>query len=145
MRAGAKTTVLIVDDDDSTRFVLSQSLEALGYRVVSADDGADVPSLLAREHFDLLVLDLYMPGMNGFELLRQIRRPPAGLLPLPKTSATVPIVIVSGESDPDSVSHVKALGANAHLPKPVDLDHFDSVVRQVLTPRRASKARNKAP
>jgi CheY-like chemotaxis protein len=135
---------LIVDDDETTRFILSQSIETLGYRVVTADDGADVPALLARERFDLLILDLYMPGMNGFELMRQIRHPPPGLLPLPKTPAAVPIVVVSGETDPDSVAHVKALGATAHLPKPVDLDQFDAVVRRTLMARRESKTRNKS-
>lgn len=143
MQPRAKTTVLVVDDDASTRFVLSRSLEGLGMRVVAADDGTEVPSMIARERFDLLVLDLYMPGMNGFELMRQIRRPAAGLLPLPKTPADVPIVVVSGESDPDSISHVKSLGAALHLPKPIDLEQFEEAIQSVLRKHSSPSARTR--
>lgn len=143
MQPRSKTTVLVVDDDAGTRFVLSRSLEGLGMRVVEADDGTEVPSIIARERLDLLVLDLYMPGMNGFELMRQIRRPVPGLLPAPKTSADVPIVVVSGESDPDSISHVKSLGAAVHLPKPVDLEQFEEAIQNVLRRRSPPPARTR--
>src|ERR1700687_4380322 len=94
-----KQTVLVVDDDDSTRFVLAQTLKQLGCRVVSASDGAEVPDLLAQYAFDLLVIDLYMPGMDGFELLRRVRRT-TSFLPTPRTSATVRVLVVSGENNP---------------------------------------------
>lgn len=140
MNRSTKTNVLVVDDDDSARFVLSRSLEGLGYQVRVADDGADVPELIARERFDLLVIDLYMPGMNGFELLRQIRKPLPGLLPVAKTPSDVPIVVVSGESAPDSLANIRALGADLHMPKPIDLNLFEDGVRATLRARR-DKAR----
>jgi CheY-like chemotaxis protein len=130
-----RATVLIVDDDPSTRFALSQSLEALGLRVMTADDGAEVLDMLAGEHFDLLVLDLYMPGMNGFEVMRQIRNPMPGLLPAPKTPPDIPVVVISGESDPDSVAHVKSLGAALYISKPIDLNRFEEAVKRVLRMR----------
>lgn len=132
-----KATVLVVDDDASTRFVLSRSLEGLGLRAVTAEDGVDVPPLLARQRFDLLVVDLYMPGMNGFELLRRIRRPVPGLLPAPKTPSSVPIIVVSGQSDAHSVAHVESLGATFHLSKPIDLDRFENTVCRALGERPA--------
>lgn len=134
-----RKTVLVVDDDASSRFVLSKAVEGLGFRAIVAEDGIDVPELVAKEHFDLLVLDLYMPGMNGFELLRQVRKPPAGLLPAPRTASDVPILIVSGESDPDSLANVKSLGADYHLSKPIDLNEFEDYVRTALRPRQKSK------
>jgi len=131
-RRAHDTTVLVVDDDDSTRWVLSQALEDLGMHVTRAEDGADVAELTAGTHFDLLILDLYMPGMNGFEVLRQIRQPDPGFLPAPRTSPTVPVVVVSGESAPASIANAKARGANAYLVKPLDIDTLETTVRQLL-------------
>jgi CheY-like chemotaxis protein len=126
-----KRAGLIVDDDESTRFVLARALEGLGFRVVVADDGADVPDLLVADRFDLLVVDLYMPGMNGFELLRRIRRPDPGFLPAPRTPSGVRVLVVSGEGHPASISNAKGLGADDYLVKPVDIDRFEQAVRRM--------------
>jgi CheY-like chemotaxis protein len=131
MADGDSKTGLVVDDDASTRFVLSRALEGLGLRVVVAEDGADVPELVAVEHFDLLVVDLYMPGMNGFEVLRRIRRPDPGFLPVPRTPSNVRVLVVSGETNPASIANAKSLGADAYLSKPVDIDLFEQTVRRM--------------
>lgn len=134
-----KKSTLIVDDDASTRFVLARALEALGHRLTVAEDGADVPELVATHYFDLLVVDLYMPGMNGFEILRRIRRPDPGFLPAPRTPPSVPVLVVSGEGHPASIANALALGADEYLVKPVDLDLFERVVTQLLNCRRAGR------
>jgi CheY-like chemotaxis protein len=128
----ANKTVLVVDDDDSTRFVLSRALEGLGLAVIRADDGAEVAELAAANRFDLLIVDLYMPGMNGFEVLRRIRQPDPGFLPAPRTPATVPVLVISGESHPASIANAKARGADAYLVKPLDIENFEATVRQLL-------------
>jgi CheY-like chemotaxis protein len=130
---------LVVDDDDGTRFVLCGALENMGFDVVAADDGAAVPDLIAGSRFDLVVMDLYMPGMNGFELLRQIRRPHAGFLPLPRTPPDVRVLVVSGEGHQASIAHAEALGADRYLVKPVDVDFFEQTVRGLLAPQPASR------
>jgi CheY-like chemotaxis protein len=130
--AGGKT-VLVVDDHDSTRFVLSRTLEGLGIAVMRAGDGAEVAELMAANRFDLLVVDLYMPGMNGFEVLRRVRQPDAGFLPAPRTAPTVPVLVISGESHPASIANAKARGANAYLVKPLDIDDFETTVRRLLS------------
>jgi CheY-like chemotaxis protein len=129
--AGGKA-VLVVDDDDSTRFVLSRALEDLDFAVSRATDGAEVAELAAANHFDLLIVDLYMPGMNGFEVLRRLRQPHPGFLPAPLTPPTVPVLVISGEANPASIANAKARGANAYLVKPVDIDTFEATVRQLL-------------
>jgi len=129
-----KKAVLIVDDDEGTRFVLSRGLDAIGMRVVVAEDGADVPDLLAGQQFDLLVIDLYMPGMNGFELLRRIRRPDPGFLPAPRTLSNVRVMVVSGEANSASIANAKALGADAYLVKPVDIDELHRTAEALLRP-----------
>lgn len=135
MRRSGKKSVLVVDDDASTRFVLGRTLEGMGYQARVVEDGVDVREIIAKERFDLLVIDLYMPGMNGFELLRQIRKPSAGLLPQPKTPSDVPIIVVSGECAAESVANIRSLGADLHLPKPLDLDGFEAHVRATLRAR----------
>lgn len=129
---------LVVDDDPATRFVIIETLGDLGFDVVAAEDGSDAPDLMAGQHFDLLVVDLYMPGMNGFELLRQVRRDLPGLRPAQVTSSSVPIVIVSGEAQAASIANAKRLGASAYLVKPVDIDDLTATVRSVLAATASS-------
>ncbi len=134
LRHVMKRSALIVDDDESTRFVLSRALEGMGWQVVVADDGADVPTLVARHCFDLLLLDLYMPGMNGFEVLRQIRGR-EGVMPAGCTLPSVPVLVVSGEAYAASLRNAKALGADAYLVKPVDLGILERTVEALLQPQ----------
>lgn len=128
-----KRTALVVDDDEGTRFVLSQVLKDIGLTVIVVDDGAEVPELLLQRRFDLLVIDLYMDGMNGFELLRCIRRPQAGFLPFNQTPSAVPIVVVSGETQPASIANARRLGADAYLVKPVDVHELARTVTALLS------------
>jgi CheY-like chemotaxis protein len=83
-----------------------------------------------------------MPGMNGFELLRQIRRSNGGLLPIPQTHADVPILVVSGESNPASIANAVALGADDYLLKPLDLDIFERVVERLMSRRTPEHKRS---
>jgi len=127
-----RRTVLVVDDDESTRFVLSRVIEDLGCAVVAVDDGAVVADLVAHQRFDLVVLDLHMPGMNGFEVLRQLHGPD-GWMGDGRTAPTpAPVVVVSAETYPASVAHARRLGAAAYLGKPVDLGLLEYTARQLL-------------
>ncbi|NWM20022.1 response regulator, partial [Escherichia coli] len=71
--------ILLVDDDPDLRMVLSAALEALGHRVIQADDGASGLAALEEERPDVALLDFAMPGMNGAELAAEIRRRWRGL------------------------------------------------------------------
>lgn len=124
--------ILLVDDDESMRFVLSNALRNLGARVTVLEDGAEVPEAVASRHYDLVVMDLYMGGMNGFEVLRRLRKPEEGRLGGGPTSCDVPVVVVSGETDAASVANARARGANEYLFKPVDLGQLETTVRDLL-------------
>jgi CheY-like chemotaxis protein len=129
---------LVADDDDGSRFVLTRALEDIGFTVVAVDDGASVAHLIAQQHFDLLVIDLYMSGMNGFEVLRQIRRPPAGFLPRSRTPRAVPVLVVSAESHPASIANAKKLGADEYLVKPIDVEAFTLAAQKLVNSAAAS-------
>jgi CheY-like chemotaxis protein len=131
--------VLIVDDDPSIRMVIEHALAGDGYAVTTVDDGAGVIDQLFRTTFDLVILDLYMPGMNGFEVLRQIREPASGLLPARRTPNTVKVMVVSAHSDPSTVSFVLKRGADLCLAKPFDLGDLLQATRQLLAPARARR------
>lgn len=89
-----------------------------------------VEERLERQRYDLLLLDLYMPGMNGFEVLRRIRRTHAGVLPVWKTPPTVGIVVLSGAGR-DGLSFAGRLGADACLQKPFELADLLGAVRSI--------------
>ncbi len=127
-----RRTVLVVDDDESTRFVLSRVIEDLGCAVVAVDDGAVVADLVAHQRFDLVVLDLHMPGMNGFEVLRHLHSPESWMGDGRTTAAPAPVVVVSAETYPASIAHARRLGAAAYLGKPVDLGLLEFTARQLL-------------
>ena len=121
---------LIVDDDQSIRTVLRGALRDAGWTVQEVDDGAAVEEKLESERFDLLMLDLYMPGMNGFEVLRRIRQPHGGVRTW-KTPPTVGIIVLSGAAGASGLNFAARLGADACLQKPFDLGDVLAAVRGV--------------
>ena len=122
-----------MDDERSIRFVLRQALRERGWEVDEVDDGAVVEESLERTRYDLLLLDLYMPGMNGFEVLRQVRRHDPGLLPARKTPSDVRVLVLSSESNEASIEHARAAGADSYLTKPFDVDELAERVRGLLS------------
>lgn len=127
---------LIVDDDQSVRFVLREALLQSGWSVAEVDDGALVEEQLESRRYDLLLLDLYMPGMNGFEVLRRIRRPFAGVPPVWKTPPTVGIIVLSGAAGRQGLEFATRLGADACLPKPFEIADVLAAVRGITRPAR---------
>jgi two-component system OmpR family response regulator len=127
---------LIVDDDQSIRFVLRTALRGQGWSVDEADDGASVEEQLETRRYELVILDLYMPGMNGFEVLRRIRQPHAGVRPLWRTSAEVGIVVLSGAAGEDGLGFASRLGADVCLKKPFEVDDVLRAVRAIRASRR---------
>ncbi len=116
---------LVVDDEPSMRFVVSRALKDRGWDVRSLDDGVAVLEHLQAERFDLVVLDLLMPGMNGFEVLRQVRGAcEAGW----KTPASVRVVVLSGKAGEEGLEFAQRIGADAALCKPFDLDDLWRVI-----------------
>jgi two-component system OmpR family response regulator len=121
--------IVVAENDDGTRTVLASALARSGYDVAAVTDGQLVLSTLESGHVGLLILDLRMPGMNGWEVLRRLkdrRSPgsPAGTRP--------PVIVISAQSDPETQSFATRLGAAAFLAKPIDLHDLSHTVRRVL-------------
>jgi len=120
--------VLVVDDDEATVALLRRRLERSGYLALSAYDGRQALNLIERHQISCVLLDIVMPGLDGFEVLKRIRlsRPPAVL----------PVIMVTGKDDISDVVKALGLGANDYVTKPFEF----SVVRARLSAQVAVKA-----
>jgi signal transduction histidine kinase len=123
----ANVRVLLVDDSDNFREALSRLLKLEGAVVEIARSGAEALSSIEQKQFDVLLSDISMPDMDGFELLRNLRGLPNG--------ACLPVVALTGFARPADVERAKAGGFIAHLTKPFDSGDLIDVVRGVSIPR----------
>lgn len=120
-------TVLVVDDTAIDRGLLAQAIAQLGYDVRTAQDGESALATLAVEGADLVLLDLLMPVLDGFETLHRIKATP--------DLAHVPVIVVSAVEDQASLVRCIELGATDYLIKPFDRE----VLRARLTTSLATK------
>ena len=114
--------VLIADDDETIRLVLQRALTNYGYVAIPVDDGGEIWPILDRENVVALVLDLKMPGVNGWEVLRRLRDD------FRYRSLHIRVVVLSGQADMESRDFALRLGAVQFFSKPVDLDALRSAV-----------------
>ncbi|PJF27995.1 MAG: hypothetical protein CUN53_01955 [Phototrophicales bacterium] len=110
MTTERQTTILVVDDNEMNRDVLSRRLERQGYRVVTAEDGILALEAVRSEAFDLVLLDIMMPRMNGYEVLEALKRDPL--------QKAIPVIVISAMDDLESVVRCIELGADDYLFKP---------------------------
>ena len=111
-RAGETGLILVVDDVKTNRDLLARRLRRDGHVVHKARSGLHALEVLAQHEFDLLLVDVLMPGMNGIELLRRIKSDPR--------LHDVPVLMISGLKEESAVLRCIAEGAEDYLPKPVD-------------------------
>ncbi len=108
---GADGSILIVDDDEGNRYTLSRRLKRDGYtNVMVAENGVQALELIQKHSFDLVLLDIMMPEMNGFDVLEALK----GM----DEAQDLPIIVISALSEIDSVARCIELGAEDYLPKP---------------------------
>ena len=117
-----KRRILVVDDEDALRTVLSGELVSEGYDVRTAADGDEAVSSLEKEGFDLILLDIKMPRMNGFEVLKFVKEK------FPKTK----VVMLTGFADLKNAIESKKLGAEDFVSKPYDLVDLLTTIERVL-------------
>lgn len=104
--------ILVVDDDMLARMMAVQCVKQQGHSASMAKGGVQALEMLGSEKYDLVLLDLLMPDVDGFDVLAKIKEDPQ--------IRDIPVVMVSGADEAESVAKCMELGASGHLPKPLD-------------------------
>ncbi|MEM9452031.1 MAG: response regulator transcription factor [Cyanobacteria bacterium P01_E01_bin.6] len=117
-------TILVVDDDLGTRLAIADFLELAGYFVVMADDGREALKLVRQHQPHLLITDISMPQMNGYDLVHEIRRQPAFRL--------LPVIFLSEHTSVEERIRGYQSGCDVYLPKPFILKELGAVIRNLL-------------
>src|SRR5687767_7180557 len=121
--------ILVVDDNDTNLDLLSRRLERKGYAVTTAASGPDALELLDKEPFDLVLLDVMMPGMTGIEVLQIVRRT--------RAPESLPIIMTTAKSEASDVVEALDKGANDYVTKPIELDVLLARMRVHMRPTTA--------
>jgi diguanylate cyclase (GGDEF)-like protein len=104
--------ILVVDDQPDNRNILSRLFSRRGFEIVQAADGATALHFIEQQNFDAVLLDIVMPGMNGFEVLKAIRAS--------HSASHLPVIMVTAKVDTEDVVEALQLGANDYLTKPIN-------------------------
>ena len=116
--------ILIIDDSPTETFRFKEILTKHGYDVLEATNGADGVTMAQAELPDLVLMDVVMPGMNGFQATRQISKG--------KETQHIPVVIVSTKDQATDRVWGKRQGASDYLTKPIDEQQLIDVIKQLL-------------
>ncbi len=113
--------ILIVDDEPHVAEILARSLEREGHQAAIATSGEEALEALDPEGPDAVFLDVSMPGMNGLDVLAEVRR----------RRPSLPVVVITGHATPDEVDQVRRLGAVDVIEKPAPLTHYQFALRRL--------------
>jgi DNA-binding NtrC family response regulator len=119
-------SILVVDDQESMRTLLRDMLEVIGHNVTLAEGGEQALSALEQAHFDLVLSDLNMPGMDGTALLKAIKSSYKGL----------PVVIITGYGTFHTEKRVMKEGADGYISKPCTLAKIERTLSSILSAKQ---------
>jgi two-component system alkaline phosphatase synthesis response regulator PhoP len=120
----AKASILVVDDDPEIVTMLSTRLGKRGYQVTSAADGNKALELAKHQKFDVVLLDVMMPGKSGWEVARALKQDP--------DTQDVKIVMVSAIGEKTNEITAPIYGADAHVDKPFEFETLEKVIARLL-------------
>ena len=116
--------ILIVDDSPTEMYKLTGMLEKHGHEVLKAENGADGVALARLEKPDVVLLDIVMPGLNGFQATRQLTKDPE--------TGNIPVIVVTTKDQETDMVWAQRQGAKGYLTKPVDEEQLILKVKKIL-------------
>ena len=117
-----KFKILAVDDEEALRTIVQHELTAIGYEVDVAEDGVEAVKKLSEKKYDMAILDIYMPNMNGMDVLRKIR----------EKNLTRKVIMLTGVDEMKLARESLALGANDFITKPYDINTLMACINRVM-------------
>jgi two-component system cell cycle response regulator DivK len=114
------TRILIVEDNPMNMELTQDLLEFYGYDVIQAEDGIKAIERLAESKFDLILLDMQLPKMDGIELLERIKKNPA--------TADIPVIAVTAHAMKGSEEYFVEMGCVDYISKPIDIHRFRALI-----------------
>jgi len=120
----ARETILVVEDDENIQQLVGYNLAKAGFHVVYADNGEQALSVIKRERPELIILDLMLPGLNGLEVCKLVRKDPK--------SKNLPIVMLTAKSEENDITAGLDLGADDYITKPFSPKILISRVKAAL-------------
>jgi DNA-binding response OmpR family regulator len=118
--------ILVVDDSTTNVVLLEAILDEKGYRIETALNAKEAYSIIEQRPPDLILLDLLMPKISGFDFLMQIRSM--------ETTRNTPVIVVSALTDEENIAKIMEMGAIDFVKKPIDLQYLVEKVESVLHP-----------
>src|SRR5512136_1508442 len=116
--------ILIVEDNPMNMELIMDLLELYGYDVTKAEDGMKALERLAVKKFDIILLDMQLPKMDGLEVLDQIKKNPA--------TANIPVIAVTAHAMKGSEEHFIEMGCVDYVSKPIDIHKFRALINKYL-------------
>src|SRR5215213_5836320 len=126
------TTILVADDQPDLRAMISMTLESAGFQVLQSGDGLEALAILHAQAVDLILADIAMPRMNGYQLYQRVRENPHWL--------AIPLIFLTARSLDSDIRYGKELGADDYLNKPIEPEDLLAAVQGRL--RRAAQLAN---
>ena len=116
--------ILLVDDSSTNNLLLETTLKLYNYEVETASSGKEALKLLKKKDFNLVLMDVMMPGMSGYEVLEAMMKD--------KKTASIPVIMVTARSREDEEQKAKMLGAADYFEKPLHLDDVVNRVKELM-------------
>ena len=119
-----KNKILVIDDSSTNLLLLQCILEAKGYSVITLDSGKKTLQVAIKEQPDLILLDIMMPGLNGFEILESLK--------VDNLTATIPVIFVTAKTEASDVEHALKSGAAGFIKKPIEMSDLLKKIDTIL-------------
>jgi DNA-binding response OmpR family regulator len=124
MKSENEKNILVVDDSTTNIVLLEAILDEKGYKIYTALNVKEAYAIIAKHHPDLILLDLLMPKISGFDFLKEIKKN--------KNTKDTPVIIVSALADEENIDRILNMGAVDFVKKPIDLQYLVNKVESLL-------------
>ena len=119
--------IIIIEDDESSREGLALLLKSIGYDVRGAGSGEEAFKLMATEQFDIIITDLFLPDINGIDILKQVKA---------HSASAIEVILITGHASAETAVKAMKEGAFDYITKPLNIDELRLIIEKAVEKRR---------